>query len=390
MEGANTARPTEADIVARARAMLPMLRQRAAETEALRRLPDATNREFAEAGFYKIMQPHRYGGYELRFGLQTELGAELGRACGSAAWVASITSCHPWLAGMFPPEAQDEIWGESAETTVSSSFMAVAPKVERTQGGYRVSGRWKFSSGVDHCRWAVVMLPIPPKVFFALLRLSECRVEDTWRAVGLAGTGSNDIVADSVFLPDRRLLDLDDVKGGPTPGSAVNDHYLYRLPVLAPLTFSIVGNALGVARGIAETIVEQLQVQKSRAGTPVAANQSIQLRVAEAQAEIDAAHALVFKDRDEIVRKGLAGETITLADRVRYRRDMSFSGQLCVRAVERLFPIVGAQGLMSDHPVQRGWRDLRAISHHLAMTWDIQGSLYGAVTLGLPCPDPKI
>jgi len=160
--------------------------------------------------------------------------------------------------------------------------------------------------------------------------------------------------------------------------------------VLAPLTFSIVGNALGVARGIAETIVEQLQVQKSRAGTPVAANQSIQLRVAEAQAEIDAAHALVFKDRDEIVRKGLAGETITLADRVRYRRDMSFSGQLCVRAVERLFPIVGAQGLMSDHPVQRGWRDLRAISHHLAMTWDIQGSLYGAVTLGLPCPDPKI
>ena len=390
MEGAASARPSAAEIIDRARAMLPLLRERAAETEALRRLPDATNRAFAEAGFYKIMQPRRYGGFELEFGTQTELGCELGRACGSASWVASITCCHAWLAGMFAKEAQDEIWGADPDATLSSSFMAVGPRVDRAPGGYRVSGRWKFSSGVDHCTWAVVMLPIPPKAYFALLDLSECRIEDTWRAVGLAGTGSNDIVADDVFMPEHRLLDTEAVKGGPTPGSAVNDHYLYRLPLLSPFTFNIVGNALGIARGAAELVIEGLQAQKSRAGAAVAANQSVQLRVAESTAEIDAAHALVFKDRDEIVRKAKASEPFSLADRVRYRRDVGFAGQLCVRAVERLFPILGARGLMSDHPVQRAWRDLRAVSHHLAMTWDIQGSLYGAVTLGLPCPDPRI
>ncbi len=128
----------------------------------------------------------------------------------------------------------------------------------------------------------------------------------------------------------------------------------------------------------------------SRAGAQVAHYQSIQLRVAEALAEIDAAYGLVFKDRDEIVAKAEAGAEFTLLDRLRYRRDMSFAGQLCLRAVERLFPIVGAQGLMNDHPVQRGWRDMRAVSHHFGMTWDIQGSYYGAVALGLPSPDAKI
>ncbi len=383
-------RPSEADILARARAMLPVLRGRAAETERLRRLPDVTNDEFRAAGFYRIMQPRRHGGFEFDFGAQTALGAELGRACGSASWVASIVCCHAWIAGMYPPEAQDEIWGKDQDTVIASSFLAVAPKAERVAGGYRVSGRWKFSSGVDHCRWAIVLLPTPVKAWFALLPLAQCRIEDTWHAVGLAGSGSNDIVAENLFLPEHRVIDADNAKGGPTPGSAINDHYSFRLPVFAPLTFSICGNALGVARGVAETIIEQLQAQTSRAGTKVAGNQSVQLRVAGALASIEAAHALVFRDRDEIVRRGAAGDTFALEDRVRWRRDLSFAGQLCVRAVEELFPIVGAQGLMSDHPVQRGWRDLRAITHHIAMTWDVQGSMFGAVTFGLPCPDPRM
>jgi 3-hydroxy-9,10-secoandrosta-1,3,5(10)-triene-9,17-dione monooxygenase len=390
MEGATGAHATEAEIIARARAMLPALRQRAAETEALRRLPDDLSRAFAAAGFYKIMQPRRYGGYELEFGTQTELGCELGRACGSASWVATITSCHPWIAGMFPKEAQDEIWGDDPDTMLSSSFLAVAPEVERVAGGYRVSGRWKFSSGVDHCQWAVVLLPLPPKTYFALLNLGECRIEDVWQAVGLAGSGSNDIVAANVFVPEHRLLDLEATKGGPTPGSAVNDHYLFRLPLLSLLTYSIVGNGLGIARGVAETVIAELAGRKSGAGAALAANQSLQLRIAEALAEIDAANALVFNDRDEIVRRAKAGDSFAIADRSRYRRDLSFAGQLCVRAVERLFPILGARGLMADHPVQRGWRDLRAVTHHLAMTWDVQGSTYGAIALGLPCPDPRI
>ncbi len=383
-------RPTAAQIIARARALLPEVRARADETEKLRRLPDDLNRAFAAAGFYKIMQPARYGGYELPLGTQTELGADLGRACGSAGWVATIICCHAWLGGMFPKAAQDEIWGDDQGATIASSFMPVGAKAEPAPGGYRVSGRWKFSSGVDHCQWAVVVLPIPPKAYFALLKLSECRIEDVWHSVGLAGTGSNDIVVENVFLAEHRLLDTEAVKGGPTPGSAVNPHYLYRLPLLSCFTFNIVGAALGIAKGVSEGVLEGLKAQVSRAGAQVAQHQSIQLRVAEALAEIDAAHALVFKDRDEVVAKAESCAEFTVLDRVRYRRDMCFAGQLCLRAVDRLFPIVGAQGLMNDHPVQRGWRDMRAVSHHFGMTWDIQGSYYGAVALGLPSPDAKI
>jgi 3-hydroxy-9,10-secoandrosta-1,3,5(10)-triene-9,17-dione monooxygenase len=388
--------PTEREIAARARAMVPSLRARAAETEALRRLPLDTHRAFAEAGFYKIMQPRHYGGYELEFGTQTELGVELGRGCGSSAWVATVICCHAWLAGMFPEAAQDEIWGGNPDAVLSSSFLPVGPRVERVAGGYRVSGRWKFSSGVELCDWAIVLLPIAAaegdaaRSCFALLKLSQCRIDDVWHAVGLAGSGSNDVIAESVLVPEHRLLDIAQTQGGPTPGSAVNDHYLYRLPLLSPFTFNLVGNALGVARGIAETIVESLQQQRTRFGAPLGAIQSVQLRIAEAEAEIEAASALVFADRDEIVRRAKAGESFALKDRARYRRDVSFATQMCTRAVERLFPIVGAHGLMSDHPVQRGWRDLRAISHHFALTWDVQGTAYGAVALGLPCPDPRL
>lgn len=394
-EQAMVAHPTEAEILARARAMAPMLRERAAATETLRRLPDDINRAFREAGFYKIMQPRHYGGYELEFGTQTELGVELGRACGSSAWVATVICCHGWLAGMFPKAAQDDVWGSDPDAAISSSFFAVAPKAERVPGGWRVSGRWKLSSGVDHCSWAIVLIPLPLRdggsdASFALLPLRECRIEDVWRAVGLAGTGSNDIVAEKVFVPDHRLINSEAVKGGPTPGSVVNDHYLYRMPALAPFTYNLVGSVLGVARGIAETIVDSLAQQQTRRGAPVASNQSIHLRIAESLAEIEAASALVFRTRDEIIAQAKAAADFPLLERARWRRDVAWAGLACVRAVERIFPIVGAQGLMSDHPVQRGWRDLRAMTHHFGLTWDIQGSVYGATLFGFPSPDPRI
>ena len=175
----------------------------------------------------------------MEFGTQTELGVELGRGCGSSAWVATVICCHAWLAGMFPRAAQEEIWGRNPDAAIASSFFPVAPRAERVAGGLRVSGRWKFSSGVDHCAWAIVLVPVPAKAgaadaYFALLPLAECRIEDVWHAVGLAGSGSNDIVADNVFLPEHRILDTEAVKGGPTPGSAVNDHYLYRMPRSRP------------------------------------------------------------------------------------------------------------------------------------------------------------
>ncbi len=238
-------------------------------------------------------------------------------------------------------------------------------------------------------------MPLPPEsgapeAVFALLKLADCRIDDVWHAVGLAGSGSNDIVVADVFIADHRVLDMAAVKGGPTPGSAVNDHYLYRLPALAPFTYNLIGCALGVTRGIAETIVEGLKAQRTRRGAAVVSYPSIQLRVAESMAEIEAASALLFRTRDDVVRLGRAGGPYPAEERTRWRRDAGYVSLSCVRAVERLFPILGAQGLMSDHPVQRAWRDLRAISHHFGLSWDIQALLYAAALFDLPSPDPRM
>ena len=170
----------EAELIAKARALAPLLRERASEAERLRRLPDATQAAFREAGFYRILQPARYGGLEARYGLQTMLGAEAARGCASSGWALSITAAHSWIFGMFPREAQDEFWNPDPQRTLASSFLAVQPSVTPQSGGIRLSGRWRFSSNVDHCDGIIllVMLPGaggPPRQTFAFLHRDAIR-----------------------------------------------------------------------------------------------------------------------------------------------------------------------------------------------------------------------
>src|ERR1700690_145446 len=145
--------PTAADMIARARAMMPTMRKRAEQAEALRPIPDETHREFAGAGFYRVLQPARYGGFELDYGTQTEMSIELAQGCASSGWIASITACHAWIVGMFPPEAQEHIWGDDSGTLIASAFMPPSDyRIERETGGWKVGGRWDFSGGVGLCQ----------------------------------------------------------------------------------------------------------------------------------------------------------------------------------------------------------------------------------------------
>lgn len=393
--GAGGQTTTWDEVITRARAIVPVLRERADRAEQLRRVPDETIDDFRDAGFYRVLQPARYGGMELDYGIQTELAIELGRGCGSSAWDASITARHAWLAGMFPPEAQDEVWADDPETMVSTSFLPIDPRIEPVDGGLRVSGRWRFSSGVDHCGWSLLTFALElddgrGDEHIILVRLADCGIEDTWFSTRLAGTGSNDIVLEDHFVPDRRVMRTMDLRGGPTPGSAVNPGYLYQLPLHGVFSFNPVGTALGVARGAVEGVIEELKGRAPVTRANLADLQSVRLRVSEAQAELDAAYALIARDREEIARDGKAGIIPDVARRVRYRRDNSFAAMLSVRAVDRVLPLLGGRGLVTGHPVQRAWRDVHAAAHHVALTWDIQGVAHGAMALGQPCPDPRI
>jgi 3-hydroxy-9,10-secoandrosta-1,3,5(10)-triene-9,17-dione monooxygenase len=389
--------PSIEELVGRARTLVPRLRERAAEAEALRRLPEATLRDFVDAGFFRVLQPRRYGGYELDYGTHMRLAIEAGRGCASSAWVLSVIASHPWILGMFPSAAQEEVWGKDEGALIATSFLPIAPKVEPAEGGIMLSGRWKFSSGVDLCQWSMVMVGLPPlagkgplDLHLALIPLAEARIEDSWRAAGLCGTGSNDIVAERIFVPQHRFLAIATLRGGPTPGSTVNPNPIYTLPLWATLPFTLIGAALGAARGALELVADGLSGRRSVANVALAEQQSAQHRIARAAVRLDAAEALLLGVVDRINRTARDGSGFPMLERVRYRADCSYGAELCIEAVDTLFPLLGGRGLLAADPVQRAWRDIHAAAQHIALVWDVNAGLYGSVRLGLPCPDPKI
>ena len=391
-----TATPTREDILNRARELVPIVRGRTKQADELRRMPDETVEDFRKAGFYRILQPAKFGGFELPYGVQTKLAMVLGRGCASSAWDASITACHAWIGGMYAPKAQEEIWGDDQDTMLSTSFRSAGHQAQLADGGIQLSGKWQFSSGVHHCGWVILALDIQlkkagrPNPILALVPLSACTIDDTWYASGLTATGSSDVVVEDHFVPDYRVLNVMELRGQATPGSAVNDHYNYRLPLHGVFSFNIIGSAIGAARLALESVVDGLSDHVSVTSASVGEQPAVRLRISEARAATDAACALVMKNLAEISISGAAGETPTMEQRLRYRTDNGFAAKLCLQAVDTIYPLLGARGLNAGDPANRAWRDVHAITNHIALTWDVQGILHSAHLLGFPSPDPRV
>jgi alkylation response protein AidB-like acyl-CoA dehydrogenase len=323
------------------------------------------------------------------------LGAEVTRGCASSGWALSITAAHSWILGMFPREAQDEFWNPDPQRTLASSFLAMQPSLTPQGGGIRLSGRWRFSSNVDHCGGILLlaMLPDaggPPRPTFALLHRDQFTIENTWNVVGLAATGSNDVVVKDAFVPQYRLLDVMATREGRAPGAQANPHYLFALPLFAAFAHCLVGAALGAAAGALDQIVDTVRDKTTVANVKLAAQPAVQARVAEAAAEIEAAGALLQVDRARINDMGRARLLPDNETRVRYRLNVGYAAKLSVQAVERLLPIVGGRGLELADPFQRAWRDAHAVAQHIALVWDLQALNYGAVRLGGKAGDPRI
>ena len=387
----------EAQLVDRARKMGPVLVERARQAELDRRISKETDRDFREAGFYRALQPARYGGMELDYGAQTAFARELGRSCASSGWVGGIIACHGWMGGMLPDEAQGEIWGDDADVAIATSFLPVGVSVERNGDDLTISGRWRFSSGVDHCGWAILLVLVPakggngpPDPVFALVDLANCKVEDAWNSAGLAATGSNDIVVESAVIPPHRMMRVLDLRGDATPGSEAHDSYLYRLPLFAVFPFNIIGPALGAARGALDAVIEDLTSRQSVTGADLSRVATVQQRIGRATALLDAADAVMAQLRSEIVTKGKAGDEFEMAERGRYRLNLGHVAQNCCDAVDALLPLTGGRGLETTHPMQRAWRDVHAVSQHIGLVWDLQTGLYGNILLGHGSPDPKL
>jgi alkylation response protein AidB-like acyl-CoA dehydrogenase len=398
VSGADDAADAKAALFERARALVPTLRARASEAERQRRIPAETNRDFRAAGFYRVLQPRMFGGYELDYGTHMELAAEVARGCPSSGWALGITASHSWIFGMFPPAAQKEFWGADPEAAIATSFFGEKVSVVREAGGFRLTGRWKFSSNIDHCQAVLLLAVLPPAggagrptAYFLFVPKAAYKVEDTWHAAGLMATGSNDIVVENALVPEHYAADLAALCAGKGPGGAFHANPLYRLPLYAVFPYTLVGAAVGAAQGALEHVADMLQGRSAAVSQiKVREQAAVQMRVGEAAAEINAARALLRQDCARFNQLAKAGQFPELAERVGYRLNLGYACKLCVSAVERLYPLGGAQGLSAADPLQRAWRDAHAVSSHIALVWDIQASNYGAVRLGLPCPDPRI
>ncbi|MGB8605547.1 acyl-CoA dehydrogenase family protein [Bradyrhizobium sp.] len=381
-----------AAMVARARALIPQLRERASRTEELRRLPPETERDLHDAGLFRIVQPKRVGGSELDYVALVDCADTIGQADASVAWNFANLASHHWMLGMFDKRAQDLVWNKDANTLIASSFIFPAGRARKVDGGYLLRGSWPFSSGADSSDWNMLASVVSSdddadgieyRIF--LLNKSDYKILDTWNAAGLRGTGSNDVEVKDAFVAESMTIAVNDLAGGPTPGSAVNPNALYALPVFSLFPYVLSGVALGNAQACLDDYVD---VARHRASTYNRAKlsdlQSTQIKIAEASAKIDAARLIMRSTCIEAMADARRGHVPDIAAKTKSRRDGAFSVNLCTEAVSLLFSASGARGLFTTGALQRQFRDAHAINSHIAFNFDAAGTNYGRVTLGLP------
>ncbi len=381
-----------AAMIGRAEALIPQLRERASRTEELRRLPPETERDLHDAGLFRIVQPKRVGGSEFDYVALVDCAEAIGRADASVAWNLANLASHHWMLGMFDSRAQDLIWGRDVNALIASSFIFPAGRARKVDGGYTLRGSWPFSSGVDSCEWNMLASVVSSddeadgieyRIF--LLNKSDYQIIDTWNATGLRGTGSNDVEVHDAFVAEPMTVAVNDLGGGPTPGSAVNPNPLYALPVFSLFPYVLSGVALGNAQACLD---DYIKVARHRASTynrtKLGDLQSTQIKIAEASAKIDAARRIMRSTCIEAMADARRGLVQDVALKTRLRRDGAYSVNLCTEAVSLLFAASGARGLSTAAALQRQFRDAHAINSHLAFNFDAAGTNYGRVALGLP------
>lgn len=347
---------------------------------------------------WRVHQPRRHGGLELDFALYIDIGEALGRGCASTAWVWSNLVSHNWMLGMFAAEAQDEIWNQDRDTLIGSALIYPCGKITPADGGYRLSGRWPFSSGIDPSAWVLLGGLAPadggddgPTPRMLAVPKSDIEVIDTWDVAGLVGTGSQDVACDDLFVPAHMTLDLRDTRGGATPGSLVNDNPIYRLPVMALFPHVIAGPILGIARGAYEDYVGGIRTRTATYDkSKLAEHATLQLRIAEAGAQIDAARLLLRDNCSEAAAIAGADGEFSAGHKARWRRDAAYAATMCTRAVDLIYAAAGGAANYRHNPLQRHFRDIHAAISHIGVSWDLNAAEFGRTAVGLPPGNPNV
>jgi 3-hydroxy-9,10-secoandrosta-1,3,5(10)-triene-9,17-dione monooxygenase len=374
-------------------ALLPGIRDHAAEVEGLGMISSEVIGWLTKADMFRAVQPRQWGGLELDVGIFFEAAVRIASACGSTGWVASVVGIHPWHIAMFHPQAQSDVWSANPDTLASTSY-APTGQARPVPGGFRLSGRWGFSSGVDHCNWvilgAVVRDDAPgglgPEFRSFLVPRGDFSVEqESWHVAGLAGTGSKDVLVADAFVPEYRTHSSTQVHEHADPGRAVNDRPLYRLPWSVVFPHAIASPAIGAALGALDCFIENNRQRVSVAGNrSVSTSPDLHLRLAESLTEVEAAHDRLTQIWQDFHARLARDEEIPYVLRARGRYYAAHAIAQCVGAVYRVLEVNGGRTMNAGGAFQRLFRDLLAMRNHISGTLDVNASTYALAKLGAP------
>lgn len=365
------------------------LGERAAEAEELRRLPDDTVSDLIASGFTELLVPARFGGQEAPFPDILDPVRRLAHGCTSSAWTIGFLTLHNWMLALFGEQAQQEAFD-------SRPFLAPAPLAPTgrglpADGGIRLSGRWSWATGVMHGNWIIVAALCGPDdgiyPALALLPISAVSVEDVWHTDGMRATGSNDVVATDVFVPEHRLVKVTDIYAGTAPGAGLHDSATYRWPMVPALALLAAMPALGSAERVTESYAQRLAervlpyegvMQKDK---PIA-----QAHLAGAQVRLRSLRALLADTVGEIEAIVVAGDSVEKSVRAQARLAAAHIVTESRAVIGELMGAGGASIHFLSSPMQRFKRDVDVLAGHVVFDYDTSRELAGALTLGMKIP----
>jgi alkylation response protein AidB-like acyl-CoA dehydrogenase len=375
--------PSPEELIARARAMIPTLRQRSKHCEDLRRIPPETFEEFRSAGLLRTAQPTQFQGYGYGIDVVAELAMEVGRGCGSSAWMAGQWPGHQFMVGYFSLEAQQEYWATDPDTMSSTASAVARLDIQPERGGWRVrNSQMRFSSGCDYAGW----------IFFitqhgmGLVPKSDFHIVDDWHVSGLCGTGSKSVVIEDAWIPPHRFIPLDHMRAGTTPGASIYaDHPFYRVPFHLVVNQLLLGATIGMARGVLDLFEERVTKRMDiHTFKPASEGAGAQLRFAESAAEVDAATMFIRRNCSTLAEWGRANHKPSDAERSLVRRDVAYATRLCVHSTQRLLSSGDASGMFDNQQVGRLGRDVYMAGLQANLTWDEPAQTFSRLRWGLP------
>ena len=377
------------ELVARIRALQPMLEGNAPAVEDARRVGEENIEALRNAGVFRIMVPRRFGGLETDIRTKIEVAREVAKGCGSTAWVTSLMNVCSFFAGLASAEVQEDIWGANPDARVAGVFNASSTS-KKVEGGYLVSGRWPWSSGCLHADWAMLGIPVVDaegnkiEEALAFMPMSELAIEETWFTAGMRGSGSNTTVAENVFVPEHRLLSIPGVLSGEV-ATPYKEEALYRSSFVPVAALILAGPQLGLCSRALEYVLEMAPARRIAYTfyTRQTDSPSFQLAMAKAATLVDTAHLFAYRAADLIDEAARNARQLSYLERARIRMDVGHTVTIARDAIDVLMSSHGASAFADFNPLQRIWRDCETASRHAVAGPDIAAEVYGRALLGI-------